>query len=115
VITINSSISYNPPPSIKGALLIKKWTKIIRDMNLFPNEENVMRNKIASWKAYANSLNSEGQKNEFEEMLNNYCIYAQIIIDAGCESFPSKSLVMNLLFFQYRKIMLWLMNKTARN
>ncbi len=84
-------------------------------MNLFPNEENVMRNKIASWKAYANSVNSEGQKNEFEEMLNNYCRYAQIIIDAGCESFPSKSLVMNLLFFQYRNIMLWLMNKTARN
>jgi hypothetical protein len=84
-------------------------------MNLFPNEENVMRNKIASWKAYGNSLYSEGQKNEFEEMLNNYCIYAQIIIDDGCESFPSKSLIMNLLFFQYRKIMLWLMNKTARN
>jgi hypothetical protein len=84
-------------------------------MNLFPNEENVMRNKIASWKAYGNSLNSEGQKNEFEEMLNNYCIYAKIIIDAGCESFPSKSLIKNLLFFQYQKIMLWLMNKTARN
>jgi hypothetical protein len=84
-------------------------------MNLFPNEENVMRNKIASWKAYANSLNSEGQKSEFEEMLNNYCIYAQIIINAGCESFPSKPLVINLLFFQYRKIMLWLMNKTVRN
>lgn len=84
-------------------------------MNLFRNEENVIRNEIESWKAYANSLNSESQKKEFEEMLNKYCRYSQIIINAGCESFPSKPLVMNLLFFQYRKIMRWLINKTARN
>jgi hypothetical protein len=48
-------------------------------------------------------------------MVGKYCVYSQIIIDAVGQSFPSKPLVMSLLFSQYRKIMLWLINKTVRN
>jgi hypothetical protein len=84
-------------------------------MNPFQEEEDAIRNEIKSWRTFANYMNNECEKKEFEGMVNNYCAYSQIIIDAGWESFHSKPLVLNLLFFQYRKIMQWLFNKTVRN
>lgn len=84
-------------------------------MNLFPNEEYFMRDEIESWMAFANDMRDECDKKEFEDMVNNYCKYSQIIIKDCWRAFPSKPLVLNLLFFQYRKIMQWLYNKTARN
>ena len=84
-------------------------------MDYFPSEHDVIRDEINSWKGFANVLNSEYERREFEDMVGKYCVYSQIIIDAVGQSFPSKPLVMSLLFSQYRKIMLWLINKTVRN
>lgn len=88
---------------------------IARTMNPFQSEEDAIRNEIKSWRTFANYMNNECEKKEFEDLVNSYYTYSQIIIDAGLESFPSKPLVLNLLFFQYRKIMQWLFNKTVRN
>jgi hypothetical protein len=82
-------------------------------MNLFPNED-VLTKEIESWKAFANVLNTEKEKREFEGMLNNYYRYSHIIINAGYESFPSKILVMALSFAEYKKIMQWLFDKTTK-
>jgi hypothetical protein len=84
-------------------------------MDYFPSEHDVIKNEIKSWKEFAIVLNSEYERREFEDMVGKYCVYSQIIIDAVGQSFPSKPLVMSLLFSQYRKIMLWLINKTVRN
>ena len=85
------------------------------DLDYLPYEHDVIRDEIKSWKEFANVLNCEYERREFEDMVGKYCVYSQIIIDAVGQSFPSKPLVMSLLFSQYRKIMLWLINKTVRN
>ena len=85
------------------------------DMDYFPPERDIMRDEIESWKAFACILNNEHEKREFEGMVDNYCTYSKIIIDAGSQSIPSKPLVMSLLFSQYREIMQWLINKTIKN
>jgi hypothetical protein len=95
---------------IKGDTIIA-----ILDMDYFPPERDVMRDEIKSWKAFACILNNEHEKREFEGMVDNYCMYSKIIIDAGSKSIPSKPLVMSLLFSQYREIMQWLINKTIKN
>jgi hypothetical protein len=84
-------------------------------MSLFPDKENIITKEIESWQAFANALNIEKDKREFENPLNNYCRYCQIIINAGYESFPSKTLVMALLLAEYKKIMQWLIDKTTKN
>ncbi|HEY9386520.1 MAG TPA: hypothetical protein VIP70_05740 [Nitrososphaeraceae archaeon] len=94
-------------------LLFLKRTEEIYDfiMNLFPKED-ILTKEIESWKAFANVLNTENDRREFEDMLNNYYRYSHIIINAGSEPFPSKTLVMALLLSEYKKIMQWLIDKT---
>jgi hypothetical protein len=96
--------------SIKGDAITA-----ILDMDYFPPERDIMRDEIKSWKAFADILNNEHEKKEFEGMVDNYCMYSKIIVDAGSQSIPSKPLVMSLLFSQYREIMHWLINKTIKN
>jgi hypothetical protein len=95
---------------IKGDTIIA-----ILDMDYFPPERDIMRDEIKSWKAFACILNNEHEKRELESMVDNYCVYSRIIIDAGSQSIPSKPLVMSLLFSQYKEIMQWLINKTIKN
>ena len=105
-----------PVPPHKVLFPIKGDTIIaILDMDYFPPERDIMRDEIKSWKAFACILNNEHEKREFESMVDNYCVYSRIIIDAGSQSIPSKPLVMSLLFSQYREIMQWLINKTIKN
>jgi hypothetical protein len=84
-------------------------------MIYFPSEHDVIRDEIESWKAFASVMNSEREKREFDGMVSKYCMYSRMIIDSGWQSFPSKPLVMSLLFSEYRKIMLWLINRTLKN
>ncbi|MDQ3839965.1 MAG: hypothetical protein M3297_11920 [Thermoproteota archaeon] len=85
------------------------------DMDHLNPERKLIEEEIRSWKAFSYTLNDEHDKREFEDMVGNYCIYSKIIIDAGWQSIPSKPLVMSLLFYQYRKIMQWLICKTTKN
>ena len=41
-------------------------------MNLFQSEEDVIRNESKSWRTFANYMNNECEKKEFEDMVNNY-------------------------------------------
>jgi hypothetical protein len=84
-------------------------------MNQFIFEENIIRTEIESWMAFANGLRGKGDKKEFEEMVKVYHIYSSVIIGSGFQPFLSKHLVLTLMFFQYRKIMHWLLNRTATN
>jgi hypothetical protein len=95
---------------IKGDTIVA-----ILDMDYFPPERDIMRDEIKSWRAFACILNNEQEKREFEGMVDNYCVYSKIIIDAWSQSIPSKPLVMSLLLSQYREIMQWLINKTIKN
>jgi hypothetical protein len=84
-------------------------------MNQFIFEENIIRTEIESWMAFANGLKDKGDRKEFEEMVNIYHKYSNAIINSGFKPFPSKHLVLTLMFFQYRKIMQWLFDRTASN
>ena len=84
-------------------------------MDQFPFEENIIRTEIESWTAFANGVSNEHERKEFEEMVNIYHKYSRVVINAGFRPFLSKHLILTLLFFQYRKIMQWLFNKTASN
>lgn len=84
-------------------------------MNQFISEENIIRTEIESWMAFANGLRDKEDKKEFEEMVKVYHDYSSAIINSGFQPFPSKHLVLTLMFFQYRKIMQWLFNRTASN
>ena len=84
-------------------------------MNQFIFEEGIIRTEIESWMAFANGLRDKSDKKEFEEMVKAYRMYSRVIIGFGFQPFPSKHLVLTLMFFQYRKIMQWLFNRTASN
>jgi hypothetical protein len=84
-------------------------------MNQFIIEESIIRTEIESWMAFANGLRDKGDKKEFEEMVKVYHKYSSVIISSGFQPFPSKHLVLTLMFFQYRKIMQWLFNRIAIN
>ena len=63
-------------------------------MSLFPNQD-VTTKEIQSWKAFADSLNSQEYKELFNKMLNDCHRYAK-----GKEQFPTEPLVMALLLSQ---------------
>jgi hypothetical protein len=111
-----SQVSTAPRPPDQVLSTIKGGIIVIRiDMNHFHTEHKLIEDEIKSWKAFAYALTDGRDKREFEDMVGNYCIYSRIIIDAGSQSIPSKPLVMSLLFYQYRKIMQWLILKTIKN
>ena len=76
-------------------------------------EEHILIRQIKSWRNFADSrLNTEKDRREFKDMLNDYYKYAMVIINSQCESFPSKPLIMILLLSLYKKIIQRLMDKT---
>ena len=77
------------------------------------SEERILIRQIKYWRDFAdNRLDTEKDKREFKDMLNDYYKYAMVIINSQCESFPSKPLIMILLLSLYKKIMQRLMDKT---
>jgi hypothetical protein len=84
-------------------------------MNQFSFEENIIRTQIEIWIAFANGMRYESERKEIEEMVNIYHKYSRTIINTGFQPFPSKRLILTLMFFQYRKIMQWLSNRTTSN
>jgi hypothetical protein len=77
-------------------------------VSLFP-EENISTREIESWKAFADCLKSEEDKELFLEMLENCQKYA-LAINAKGEPFPTEPLIMALLLEQHRMID-WLQEK----
>ena len=77
------------------------------------SEERILIRQIKSWRDFAdNRLDTEKDRKEFKDLLNDYYKYAMIIINSQCKSFPSKPLIMILLISLYKKIMQRLMDKT---
>jgi hypothetical protein len=79
-------------------------------MSLFPNED-IATKEIESWKGFADSLNSEGDKKLFLKMLNDCHKYA-VAINAKGEPFPTEPLIMALLLSQH-KLIDWLTKQVS--
>jgi hypothetical protein len=82
--------------------------------SLFLNKD-IITVEIESWKRFANSLNSEKEKELFKRMLNDYCDYAGIVVNAKGKYFSSEPLVIALLLSQYKKMINWLIEKVLEN
>jgi hypothetical protein len=82
--------------------------------SLFLNKD-ILTVEIESWKSFANSLNSEKEKELFKRMLNDYCNYAGIVVNAKGKYFSSEPLVIALILSQYKKMINWLIEKVSEN
>lgn len=81
-------------------------------MNLFLNKDTFTA-EVQAWRSFANNLHSEKDKELFKKMLNNYCNYADLIVNANGERFPSESLVIELILSQHKKMINWLISKIS--
>jgi hypothetical protein len=81
-------------------------------MNLFLNKDTFTA-EVQTWRSFENNLHSEKDKELFKKMLNNYCNYADLIVNANGERFPSESLVIALLLSQHKKMINWLISKIS--
>jgi hypothetical protein len=82
-------------------------------MSLLQNEENILTKEIESWKGFADSLDSDKEKELFKKMLNDYCNYGDIVVNAKGKYFPSEPLVIALILLQYKKMINWLIDKVS--
>ena len=83
--------------------------------SLFLNNKDILTTDIQSWKSFANSdnLNSEKEKELFTDMLNQYCNYIGIVLNAKGEYFASEPLVIALIFSQHKKMINWLIDRIS--
>jgi hypothetical protein len=84
-------------------------------MSLLHNQENVLTKEIESWKGFADSLDSDKEKELFKKMLNDYCNYAGIVVNAKGKYFPSEPLIIALILSQQKKMINWLIEKVSQN
>ncbi|HET7344995.1 MAG TPA: hypothetical protein VFJ05_03880 [Nitrososphaeraceae archaeon] len=80
--------------------------------SLFSNK-GILTVEIESWKSFANSLDSDSEKELFKKMLNDYCNYAGIVVNANGKYFPSEPLVIALILSQHKKMINWLIEKVS--
>ena len=83
--------------------------------SLFLNNKDILTAEVESWKHFANNnnLNSEKEKERFTKMLNEYCNYIGIVLDAKGQYFISEPLVMALILSQHKKMINWLIDKIS--
>jgi hypothetical protein len=82
-------------------------------MKLSSEKSDLIR-QIQSWQSFADSrLETEKQKKEFKDILNEYSKYAMVIITSQTDQFPSKTLVTALLSSQNKRIMRWMVDNTS--
>lgn len=81
-------------------------------MNPFLNKDTFTA-EVQTWRCFANNLHSEKDKELFKKMLNNYCNYADLIVNANGERFPSEALVIALILSQHKKMINWLISKIS--
>ena len=83
--------------------------------SLFLNNKDILITDVESWRSFANNknLNSEKEKELFTDMLNQYCNYIGIVLDAKGEYFASEPLVMALIISQHKKMINWLIDKVS--
>ena len=80
-------------------------------MSLFP-QNDILTKEIESWSGFADSLQTEEDRNLFKKMLNE-CYKYSIAINTKGEPFPAESLLMALLLSQ-QKMIDWLMYQTSK-
>jgi hypothetical protein len=98
------------PPSLCRYTGFKNNDQNAFIMNLSSEKSDLIR-QIQSWQSFANNrLETEKQKKEFKDILNDYSKYAMVIIASEGERFPSKPLVTALLSSQYKRIMRWMVD-----
>ena len=84
-------------------------------MNTLFSNKGILTVEIESWKSFANSLDSDKEKELFKKMLNDYCNYAGIVVNAEGKYFPSEPLILALILSQYKKMINWLIEKVSEN
>ena len=80
--------------------------------SLFSNK-GILTVEIDSWKSFANSLDSDREKELFKKMLNDYCNYAGIVVNAEGKYSPSEPVVIALILSQHEKMINWLIEKVS--
>ena len=81
-------------------------------MSLFPDKDDIITKEIESWNAFADSLQTEDDRNLFKKMLNE-CYKYSVAINAKGEPFPTEPLIMALLL-SHQKMIDWLTSKTSK-
>ena len=83
--------------------------------SLFLNNKDILITDVESWRSFANNknLNSEKEQELFTDMLNQYCNYIGIVLDAKGEYFTSEPLAMALIISQHKKMINWLIDKVS--
>lgn len=84
-------------------------------MNTLFSNKGILTVEIESWKSFANSLDSDKEKELFKKMLNDYCNYAGIVVNAEGKYFPSEPLILALILSQHKKMINWLIEKVSEN
>jgi hypothetical protein len=84
-------------------------------LNTLFSNKGILTVEIESWKSFANSLDSDKEKELFKKMLNDYCNYAGIVVNAEGKYFPSEPLILALILSQYKKMINWLIEKVSEN
>jgi hypothetical protein len=81
-------------------------------MTLLPDKYNLTK-QMKYWQTFADcGLDTQKEKEEFRDMLNDYYRYAMVIINSQTEHFPSKPLIIRLLLSQYEKITQWIIENS---
>jgi hypothetical protein len=80
-------------------------------LSLFP-ENDIITKEIESWSGFADSLQTEEDRNLFKKMLNECYKYSVAINDKG-EPFPAEPLIMALLLSQ-QKMIDWLISRSCK-
>jgi hypothetical protein len=80
-------------------------------MSLFSNED-ILSKEIKSWNGFADTLPVEEDRKTFTKMLNGCYKYAKAI-NVKAQPFPSKPLIMALLFSQ-DKMIRWLEKQISK-
>ena len=80
-------------------------------MSLFPDKDDILTKEIEWWSGFADSLQTEEDRN-FKKMLNE-CYKYSIAINIKGEPFPTEPLIMALLLSQ-QKMIDWLIYQTSK-
>jgi hypothetical protein len=80
--------------------------------DIFLNQDDLIK-EVEEWKYFTNGLGSQKDRESFKTILNDYCNYLSILINAKNQFFPSEALVVALILSQYKKMINWLMDKIS--
>jgi len=83
-------------------------------MSLFSNKD-ILISELESWKAVANSLTRQQDREIFKKLLSDYQNYVDVALSNDTDkSFPSEHLITALIISQQKKMISWLIYKLSK-